>query len=114
MPEDSGWELTKEKGKRFWRRDVGEATILVTLQDVYTAPNKTDPTIAVKGDWTIEGEEKIRIELQDVTDTRVLQQLETKFIRYAIHKEKRDTYKASRGGEIIRKKGRHAINPFTI
>lgn len=114
VPEENGWNLTNEKGKREYRKNIGESTVLVTLQDVYTNPNKHDPTIAVQGDWTMEGESDIRIELRDITDSRLLQRLDEKFVRFALYLERKETYRASRGGEIIRKKGRHAINPFTI
>lgn len=111
--EDFGWYRVPDPEKRIWEKQLGPSIVHVELEDVYKDPTSKLPSLLVKGEWGMVGED-IKIQLTDVSDNRVLQKLDQKFIRYALKKERQETYRASRGGEIIKKKGRHAINPFTI
>jgi hypothetical protein len=88
--EDFGWYRVPDPNKRIWEKQLGPSIVHVELEDVYKDPTSKLPSLLVKGEWGMVGED-IKIQLTDVSDNR-----------------------ASRGGEIIKKKGRHAINPFTI
>lgn len=108
----NGWECETSGDTRTYKREVGEATVIVELSDVYKDSTSKLPSLAVQGSWRIENHD-FKVPLREVTDDAVLRHMEKLIYRqFAVH-EKRELYRASRGGEIIKKKGRYAVNPFT-
>ena len=118
-PEDHGWRFVDDLHMkdqliyRLYEKTLGESEIKVLLRNTHTTSNVGEQTLGVEGEWTVEGEDVV-IPLRDVSDATVLQKLDEKFIRFAVAKDRRDLRQASRGGSIIKKKGRSVVNPFTI
>jgi len=106
------WISTLDGETREYRKRVGKATILVRLEDVYKDPTSHLPSLLVRGDWRVEEIDMKPVPLVEPTDITALKKVDNLICRQIAIHERRELRKASKGGEIIRRKGRQAQMPW--